>query len=77
MRHNSIKITQLVSGRGRQNPGQDQTPIPLLSLSSSERRGKVAAGGGPEGLQEMERRQHQGVGERGTCKGSTEVGLLV
>ena len=36
MRHNSIKITQLVSSRGRQNPGQAQT-YPQLS---SERRGK-------------------------------------
>ena len=39
MRHNSIKSTQLVSGRGRQNPGQAQT-YPPLSLSSSERRGR-------------------------------------
>ena len=39
MRHNSIKSTPLVSGRGRQNPGQAQTSPPL-SLSSSERRGR-------------------------------------
>ena len=38
----------------------------------------MAAGGGPEGLQEMEEDASiRGGRERGTCKGSTEVGLLV
>lgn len=59
MRHNSIKITQLVSGRGRQNPGQDQT-YPLLSLSSSERRGRWQLVGTRRIARDGGRRPHQG-----------------
>lgn len=77
MRHNSIKITQLVSGRGRQNPGQAQT-YSQLSLSSSERRGRWHRVGDQRIARDGGRRQHQGwEREEGTRKEGTEVGLLI
>ena len=53
----------LVSGRGRQNPGQDQT-YPLLSLSSSERRGRWQLVGDQKDCKRWRKMPASGVGER-------------
>ena len=63
MRHNSSKSTQLVSGRGRQNPGQAQT-YPSLSLSSSERRGRWQLVGDQKDCKRWRKMPASGVGER-------------